>query len=122
VTAGKRYLLGFGLVVGCGAALAGAADPAIRNDIVWGVLLGSLIQAPLGWLTVRSIGTERFQLVWVLGMLTRLALVAITGLILVPAFGWKLVPMLGTLVGALLLLLVVEVMTALREPSGIKAR
>jgi ABC-type proline/glycine betaine transport system permease subunit len=122
VIAGTRYLWGFGLVAACGAGLAAAADPAIRSDIAWGVLLGVLIQAPLGWWTVRSIGTERFQAVWVLGMLTRLVLVAVTGLFLVPVFGWNLIPALGALVGVLLLLLVVEVMTALREQAGVNAR
>jgi heme A synthase len=123
VTAGsKRYLLGFGLVVGCGFGLAGVADPAIRQDMAWGILLGLLLQAPLGWWTVRTLGTDRFQLVWVVGMLTRLALVAITGLILVPAFGWRLMPVLGALVGTLLLLLLVEIVTALREQSGVKVR
>jgi hypothetical protein len=122
VTGGKRYLLGFGLVVGGGLGLAGAADPGVRWEIVSGVLLGLLLQAPLGWWTVRSIGTDRFQLVWVVGMLTRLALIAVTGGFLVPAFGWRLAPVLGALVGTLLLLLLVEVVTALREQSGFEAQ
>ena len=60
-----------------------------------------------------SIGTERFQLVWVLGMVIRLALVAIAGLILVPELRWELIATLGSLVGTMLVLLVVEVVAVL---------
>jgi ABC-type proline/glycine betaine transport system permease subunit len=122
VTAGKRYLIGFALVGIAGAGLAGAAGPALRSDVSWGILLGLLVQAPLGWWTIRSIGSERFQLVWAAGMVIRLAVVAITGLVLVPMFGWRMVPALGALVTTLLALLLVEVVTALREHSGITER
>lgn len=88
------------------------------REIVWGVLLGLLIQAPLAWLTLRSIGTERLQLIWVLGMLIRLGALAITGLLLVPALGWQLVPTLGALLATLLALLLVEVILAARQHSG----
>ena len=121
MTGSKRYLLGFALVAGCGFGLATAAHPAARQEIACGVLLGLVLQAPLGWWTLRSIGTDRFQLVWVIGMLTRLGLLILTGF-LVPAFGWALAPVLGGLVGALLLLLLVEVVTAMGEQSGVKVR
>jgi uncharacterized membrane protein len=88
------------------------------REIASGVLLGLVVQVPLVWWTLRSIGTERFQLVWVAGMLIRLAVVAITGLVLVPAFGWRMAPVLGALVVTLLVLLLAEAVTALREHSG----
>jgi hypothetical protein len=88
------------------------------REVVWGVLLGVLIQVPLGWLTLRSIGTERFQLIWVGGMLIRLAAVAIAGLVLVPALGWRMAPTLASLVVTLLALLLVEAVTAARKHSG----
>jgi heme A synthase len=100
----------------------GMAAPAIRPELAWGVGLGLLVQAPLGWWTVRSVGTERFQVVWVLGMVIRLALVALVGLVLVPALRWQMVPTLAGFVGAILVLLVVEVLTVLRENSGIRER
>lgn len=84
--------------------------------------LGLLVQAPLGWYTIRSVGTERFQLVWVLGMMIRLAMVALAGLVLVPALHWQLVPALAGLVVTILVLLVVEVLTVMRQHSGIKER
>lgn len=84
--------------------------------------IGFLVQAPLGWLHVRSLGTARFQLVWGLGMLTRLATVAITGLVLVPALRWQMAPALAGLVTTILVLLLVEVLTVVRKNSGIKAR
>jgi hypothetical protein len=122
VRAARRYLIGFALVGTVGAGLALASGPDLRDEVAWGVLLGLLVQAPLGWWTLRSIGTEGFQLVWVAGMVIRLAIVAITALILVPAFGWRMVPVLGGLVATLLALLLVEVVTALREHSGVTGR
>jgi heme A synthase len=122
VTAGQSYLLGFACVAVLGAGLAWAVAPSLRREVVSGVLLGIVVQAPLGWWTVRSIGTGRFQLVWVLGMLIRLAVLAITGLLLIPALGWQMVPVLGALVVTVLVLLLIEVMTAVREHSGNKAR
>jgi hypothetical protein len=122
VTAGQSYLLGFACAVALGAGLAVAAGPVLRREVLSGIILGLVVQAPLGWWTVRSIGTERFQLVWVLGMLVRLAVLAVTGLVLIPAFGWQMVPVLGALVVTMLVLLLVEVMTAARQHSGSKGR
>lgn len=104
------------------AAVVALASPAIRIELLSGIGLGLLVQAPLGWLTVRSVGTGRFQAVWAMGMMIRLGLVAIAGLVLVPALGWEMVPALAGLVGAILVLLAVEVLTVMRENSGMKAR
>jgi heme A synthase len=99
-----------------------AVSPGIRSEVAAGMGLGFLVQAPLGWWTVRSVGTERFQLVWVLGMVTRVAMVVIAGLILVPELRWEMVATLAALVGTMLVLLVVEVVTVLGKNSEIKAR
>jgi heme A synthase len=119
VTTGKRYLLGLAVVGLIGAVLAWLLGPGLRDEVAFGVLIGLIIQAPLGWWTVRSLATERFQLVWVLGMIIRLAVVAIAGLVLAPAYGWNTVATLAALVATLLVLLLVEAVTALREQSGI---
>ena len=37
--------------------------------------VGLVLQTPLGWWAIQSIGTERFMAVWTLGMLVRLAVV-----------------------------------------------
>jgi heme A synthase len=120
VTAGRRYLLGLALVGSIGAMVALLVGPGLRREVAFGVLLGLLVQAPLGWWTVRSLGTERFQLVWVVGMMIRLAMVAIVGVVLAPEFAWRAVPTLAALVATLLVLLLVEAVTALREQSEIK--
>ena len=112
------YLAGSMLVSGAGLVLALMSGPAIRTDLMWGVGLAAVLQIPLGWLTIRSIGTNRFQLVWSLGMLARLAVVALTALVLVPANGWRLGSVLGGLVATLVALLLVEAVTAMREHAG----
>jgi hypothetical protein len=120
VTAGKRYLLGLALVGLIGAVVAGMLGAELRPEVAFGVLIGLLVQAPLGWWTIRSLGTGRFQLVWVLGMVIRLSVVAIAGLVLAPEYGWHTVAILAALVATLLVLLLVEALTALREQSGMK--
>jgi hypothetical protein len=55
-------------------------------------------------------------------MVVRLALVAMTGLVLVPVLRWQMAPTLTGLVGTIVVLLVVEVLTAMRENRGIQAR
>lgn len=122
MTPGKRYLLGLAAVGVIGLALTWLLGPGRRNEVAYGVLVGLLIQAPLGWWTIRSIGTERFQLVWVAGMLVRLIAVGITGLVLAPEYGWNTGATLAALVLTLLVLLLVEVLTAVREQSSIKSR
>ena len=119
---GRWYLAGLTLVCCVAGAAAALVPPATRTEIVWGVAIGSLVQAPLGWITIRSVGTERLQVIWALGMLIRVTLVAMTGLILVPALQWDMIPLLGSLVLTILLLLALEVLTVTRETSGINAR
>lgn len=122
MTAGGRYLSGLLVVVTIGLMAVLAVSSAIRREVASGIGVALLVQAPLGWWTVRSVGTERFQLVWVLGMVIRLALVATAALILVPELRWQLVATLASLVATMLILLVVEVVTVLGKNSEIKAR
>ena len=122
MTAGGRYVSGLLAVAAIGLAAVFAVSPDIRREVASGIGLGLLVQAPLGWWTVRSVGTERFQLVWVLGMVTRLVMVAVAGLILVPELRWEMIATLAALVATMLVLLVVEVVTILGKNSEIKAR
>jgi heme A synthase len=122
VTRGGRYLGGLLVVAALGLVAVFTASPDIQPEIAWGIGLGLLVQAPLGWWTVQSVGTERFQLVWVFGMVIRLVLVAVAGLILVPELRWEMVATLAALVGTMLVLLVVEVVTVLGKYYEIKAR
>jgi hypothetical protein len=106
-----------------GAASVGAlgvlsvvlSEAATRPAMIWGLAIAFALQAPLGWWTVRSIGAPRFQLVWSAGMLIRLTVVGVAALILAPAFGLELGPLLGSLVAAMAALLIVEALTAMRE-------
>jgi hypothetical protein len=122
MTAGRRYLAGLAGAAVIALAIAGTLPAGVRDEVLWGTALGLAVQAPLGWWTIRSIGAERFQLVWAAGMLIRLLVVFVVALTLVPALGWQMGPALGALAGTLAALLLVESMTALRAQSGIKAR
>ena len=122
MSARGRYLIGMLVVAASGVVAVSLVSPDIRREVALGIGLGLLVQAPLGWWTVRSLGTERFQLAWALGMVIRLAAVGIAGLILVPTLRWEMLATLAALVATMLVLLVVEVVTILGKNSEIKAR
>jgi heme A synthase len=117
VTPGRCYMAGLVLVAAGGAMLTALVPPDRRTAAVWGVVTGLVLQAPLGWWAVRSIGTERFMAVWGLGMLTRLTLVAVAALVVVPVLREAAGTMLGAMVAVLVALLLVEGVTAFREHS-----
>ena len=118
---GTWYLGGLGLAAAIGAVVLSIAPPGIRNELAGGMAVGFLVQAPLGWWHVRTLGTGRFQLVWGAGMLIRLLSVGVTALILVPVFRWQLGPALAGLLGSIAILLFVEVLAVMRKSSGINA-
>jgi hypothetical protein len=117
VTLGARYLAGVGMVAAGGAVLTAVVAAADRMAVGWGVVVGLTLQTPLGWWALRSIGTDRFMLVWGLGMVVRFTVIGVAGLAVVPALGRRAGPMLGSMVGVLVALLLVEGATALREHS-----
>ncbi len=117
MTVGGSYLAGVGVVAALAAGLTLVVPAEIRAEVGWGSAVGLLLQTPLGWWALRSIGTERFLPVWGLGMLVRFAVVGIAGLVVLPALGDRAGPMLGSMVGVLVALLFVEGLTALREHS-----
>ena len=121
MTALRRYLIGLlaAGVFGLGVALV--APAAVREEIAAGFLIGLLVQAPLGWWTLRSIGTEKFQVVWVGGMLLRLGLVGLAALVLSKQNHWEPGALLMTLVATLLMLLLVEAVTAAQVHSRSKS-
>lgn len=114
---GPRYLTGVALVAAGGAIVAAAAPAADRAVVGWGIVIGLVLQTPLGWWAIRSIGTDRFMAVWGLGMLVRLTVVAVVGFAVLPVLGRRAGSMLGSMVGVLVALLLVEGVTALREHS-----
>lgn len=122
MTAGRGYLVGLAAVGLAGVLLTRLLGPGQQGAAGYGILIGLVVQAPLGWWTIRSIGTERFQLVWVSGMVVRLAAVAVAALVLAPEFRWDTAATLAGLVATLLVLLLVEALIAVREQSGIRSR
>jgi 4-amino-4-deoxy-L-arabinose transferase-like glycosyltransferase len=117
VRLGPRYLTGVALVAAGGAIVAAAAPAADRAVVGWGIVIGLVLQTPLGWWAIRSIGTDRFMAVWGLGMLVRLTVAAVVGFAVLPVLGRRAGSMLGSMVGVLVALLLVEGVTALREHS-----
>jgi heme A synthase len=118
VTLAGRYAAGVAAVGAAGLLLVAAAPAGPRPAIAWGLGVGLLLQAPLGWWTLRTVGTERFLTVWGLGMLVRFAVVAVAAFALMPAPGDLAAPMLATMVGTLVALLLVEGAVAMRAHSG----
>ena len=117
MTRGGRYLAAVGGVAAGAVALAGLAPAADRVAAGWGIGVGLVLQTPLGWWAVQSLGTERFLAIWVLGMLLRLTVVVIAALVVLPVLGPRAEAMLGAMVGVLVALLAVEGATAFREHS-----
>ncbi len=117
MTLAGRYVAGVA-AVGSAGLLAAAASPAeLRPGVLWGLAVGLLLQAPLGWWTLRAIGTARFFTLWGLGVLVRFAVVAVAAFALLPAPDRLATPMLVTMVGVLLALLLVEGAVAMRATS-----
>jgi mannitol-specific phosphotransferase system IIBC component len=117
VRLGLRYLTGVAMVAAGGAVVAAVVPAADRAVVGWGIVIGLVLQTPLGWWAIRSIGTDRFMAVWGLGMLVRLMVVAVVGFAVLPVLGRRAGSMLGSMVGVLVALLLVEGVTALREHS-----
>lgn len=117
MTRGGRYLAAVGGVAAGAVALSGLAPAVDRTAAWWGIGVGLVLQIPLGWWAIQSIGTERFLAIWVLGMLVRLTVVVIAAMVVLPVLGPRAEAMLGAMVGVLVALLAVEGVTAFREHS-----
>lgn len=105
-------------VAALGALVALRFVPAAEHGAVWIALLASiLVQGPLGWWVISAVGTQRFLLVWGLGLLARLFLVGLMAVVVGPAFGLAATPLLVTLAGLLAALLLVEGIVALAALS-----
>ena len=112
-----RYVTGVAAAGAAGLLALVAVPDASRAGVGWGLAVGLLLQAPLGWWTLRTVGTERFLTVWGLGMLVRFAVVAVAAFALSAAPEPLATPMLATMVGTLVALLFVEGAVAMREHS-----
>lgn len=117
MTLAGSYAAGVGAVAAAGLGLMAVVPAGSRPGVAWGLIVGLLLQAPLGWWTLRAIGTERFLTLWGLGILVRLTVVAVAAFATIPALGDAAAPMLVTMVGILVALLLVEGLVAMREHS-----
>ncbi len=108
MTAGRRYLVGVSAVAAAALLLSFVLPPDARTGVWLATALALLVQGPLGWWLLRTIGTERLQLVWAVGIAARFALVAACGFLVAPRLGLALAPLLFALVGVLMCCVVVE--------------
>ena len=119
MSAGARYLVGTALIA-LAAIAAGTMLPQAWRAGWWLALgIALVVQAPLGWWLMTSIGTERFLPVWALGILLRLVTLGLTGLVIVPALGLPAAPALLALAGFLVASLVLEgIVSALQHSQA----
>jgi hypothetical protein len=115
-TAG-RYIVAYVAAAGLGVAAALAVPLELRREVGYGVLIALVLQGPLGWWVVSALGTERFTLVWGIGVLIRFAVLALVALVAVPALGWAPLPVLLALVLMLGALLAAEAIAAIGHSS-----
>jgi hypothetical protein len=119
VSAGARYLVGTALIA-VAAMAAGTVLPQAWRPGWWLALgIALVVQGPLGWWLMTSIGTERFLAVWALGILMRLVTLGLAGLVIVPALGLPAAPVLLALAGFLVAALVLEgIVSAQQHPQA----
>jgi hypothetical protein len=118
----RRYLLGMGGVCILFLGFLAFAPQAWRPALWLALGLAMSVQIPLGIWLLASLGSDRFLPVWVLGMLTRLILIGLAGLVLFPAFHWPAAPGLITLVLLLMASLALEGLVLLFEFRELEAR
>src|SRR5207247_10222053 len=97
-----RYLRGGTAVAVAALLLSLVLPPPDRSGVRLALGAALVVQGPIGWWLVRAVGTERFHLVWVIGIATRLGVVAVCGLVLGPALGLALARTLLAVVGLLM--------------------
>lgn len=122
MTAGRLYLAGTAIIGGVTGWVALHSRASSAPGVWLGLGIGLVVQAPLGWWLVRSLGTERFLGAWVAGILTRFALVGVTALVVLPGLGWPLAPGTFAVLIVLLSFLLLEVIVLLVDRSRTEAR
>ena len=122
MTAGRRYALGLTLVALLATAVTFLLPVVGRREARVALVLALAVQAPLGWWLVESVGTPRFLAVWVMGMLARLGLVAVAGLVLVPALGFRAGGLLIPLALLLMVVVLLEGVVLMVQHSRVETR
>ena len=118
----RLYLAGLGATTLAGALIGARLGPSVRPGVWLACILTLVVQGPLGWWLVRSIGRPEFMVAWVVGMLARAGLLGVLALIVLPLLGWPLAPGLIAVAGLLLAMLLVESLVALRAGHSAEAK
>ena len=120
MNAARVYLVGLVLVAVGGFGVVILLSGNLESKLT-AVAVGVLVQGPLGWWLVKSVGTPKFLQVWPLGILARFAVLGVMAMLVFPAFDWPLSPGLLLLGGVLVALLFLEGMAAWLK-TGAKPR
>lgn len=109
MTVAARYAAGVAGVGLAAALLSAAMPPDGRGAVGLAAALAVAVQGPLGWWLVRSLGQSGLLRVWGLGMLARLALLALAAWVVAPLASVPAGTLLISLAALLLALLFVEI-------------
>jgi heme A synthase len=118
----RWYLGGLAMVTLIGVLAGLRAGPGSSAAVWLACVLSFMVQGPLGWWLVRSIGRPEFMVAWVVGMLARITLLVLMAFVLLPLLGWPLEPGLLAAAGLLVAMLVVESVVALRAGPSTEAK
>ena len=105
---GRMYLIGLALVAAIMTGVVLRFSEATRPSGFGMIILGLLVQGPLGWWMIKSVGTPRFIGAWVVGMLARFGLLAVAAFLIFPMMHWTLSPGLIVLAVVLFAMLLLE--------------
>ena len=96
--------------------------PDARGPLLAALAAALVVQGPLGWWLIRSIGTRRFLAAYSIGLGSRVGLLGIAALVVLPRVRWPLETVLIPLAVLLIALLAVEGLVLMLSPSGDAAR
>jgi hypothetical protein len=113
--AGRAYVAGLAFVALAGVAIGAILPPGAKAGWWPALVLALVVQAPLGWWVVSSLGRPSFLMAWGAGLLARFGLVGLAAFLLVPQLGWPPSATLLSLVVALVALMIVEMAVVYRE-------
>lgn len=113
----RRYAVGIGFVAAAAVAVGLILPPDVRAGWWPALVLALVVQAPLGWWVIRSLGRPSFLAAWGVGLLARFGIVGLAALLLVPQLGWPPAATLVSLAGLLVVLLAVESVVLVVEQS-----
>ena len=102
--AARIYWLGLTVLAALAAAIVTLYPPASQRGMWVGLAVGVVVQGPLGWWLIQSVGTPRFLGVWAIGIFARFAVLALMALAVLPRVGPRgpgVIMLGGVLVGLL---------------------